>query len=71
MNTLRISKTDSWARRKCGTVLDAAFDARLVYGLKQECAKYDLFFVPPETVHVIGAGALVAEIQEALIGPTG
>lgn len=68
-------------------VLDAGREARLVYGLKQNCTKAemrraiangtvmkylqkvpihkdDLFFIQAGTVHAIGAGALVAEIQE-------
>ena len=69
-------------------VLDASKDAKLVYGLKQDCTKEeirkaiangtvmkylqkvpihkdDLFFIQAGTVHAIGAGALVAEIQES------
>lgn len=67
--------------------MDAGREARLVYGLKQNCTKAemrraiadgtvmkylqkvpihkdDLFFIQAGTVHAIGAGALVAEIQE-------
>ena len=74
-------KTEMWY------VLDAGRDAKLVYGLKQNCTKAemrraiadgtvmkylqkvpihkdDLFFIQAGTVHAIGAGALVAEIQE-------
>ena len=77
----QLGKTEMWY------VLDAGRDARLVYGLKQDCTKDemrkaitggtvmqylqkvpihkdDLFFIPAGTVHAIGAGALVAEIQE-------
>ena len=69
-------------------VLDAARDAKLIYGLRQDCTKKemqkalaegtvmkylqkvpihkdDLFFIPAGTIHAIGAGALVAEIQES------
>ncbi len=74
-------KTEMWY------VLDAAKDAKLVYGfyhdmdrdtLKQSLAdgtvekylqkvdikKGDVFYIEAGTVHAIGAGALVAEIQE-------
>ena len=74
-------KTEMWY------VLDAGREAKLVYGLKQNCTKAemrraiadgtvmkylqkvpihkdDLFFIQAGTVHAIGAGALVAEIQE-------
>lgn len=77
----QLGKTEMWY------VLDAGRDAKLVYGLKQDCTKDeirraiadgtvmkylqkvpihkdDLFFIPAGTVHAIGAGALVAEIQE-------
>ena len=76
-----LGKTEMWY------VLDAGRDAKLVYGLKQNCTKAemrraiadgtvmkylqkvpihkdDLFFIQAGTVHAIGAGALVAEIQE-------
>ena len=75
-------KTEFWY------VLDAAEDARLVYGLNRDVTedtlraaidrgdlkkylqtvpvqKDDLFFIEPGTIHAIGAGALVAEIQES------
>ena len=78
----QLGKTEMWY------VLDASKDAKLVYGLKQDCTKEeirkaivdgtvmkylqkvsihkdDLFFIPAGTVHAIGAGALVAEIQES------
>lgn len=77
----QLGKTEMWY------VLDAGRDAKLVYGLKQNCTKAemrraiadgtvmkylqkvpihkdDLFFIQAGTVHAIGAGALVAEIQE-------
>lgn len=75
-------KTEMWY------VLDAAKDAKLVYGLNHEVtaetlrksiergtvekylqtvpiAKNDVFFIEAGTIHAIGAGALVAEIQES------
>ncbi len=78
----QLGKTEMWY------VLDAGRDARLVYGLRQNCTKDelrtaladgtvmkylqkvpihkdDLFFIPAGTIHAIGAGALVAEIQES------
>lgn len=78
----QLGKTEMWY------VLDAGRDARLVYGLRQDCTKDelrtaladgtvmkylqkvsihkdDLFFIPAGTIHAIGAGALVAEIQES------
>ena len=77
----QLGKTEMWY------VLDAGRDAKLVYGLKQDCTKEeiraaidngtvmkylqkvpihkdDLFFIQAGTIHAIGAGALVAEIQE-------
>lgn len=77
----QLGKTEMWY------VLDAAKDARLVYGLnhsltgeqvrsaiadgtlekylqKVPVKKNDLFFIEAGTIHAIGAGALVAEIQE-------
>lgn len=77
----QLGKTEMWY------VLDASRDAKLVYGLKQDCTKDeireaihdgtvmkylqkvpihkdDLFFIQAGTIHAIGAGALVAEIQE-------
>lgn len=77
----QLGKTEMWY------VLDASKDAKLVYGLKQDCTKEeirdainngtvmkylqkvpihkdDLFFIQAGTIHAIGAGALVAEIQE-------
>ena len=74
-------KTELWY------VLDAARDAKLVYGFRRDMTenkvraaikkgtlmkhlqqvpihKDDLFFIAPGTVHAIGAGALIAEIQE-------
>ena len=76
----QLGKTEMWY------VLDASKDAKLVYGLKQDCTKEeirkaiadgtvmkylqkvpihkdDLFFIQAGTIHAIGAGALVAEIQ--------
>ena len=77
----QLGKTEMWY------VLDAAKNARLVYGLRRDCTqeeireaiekgkltrylqyvpirKGDLFFIEAGTIHAIGAGALVAEIQE-------
>lgn len=77
----QLGKTEMWY------VLDAAKDAKLVYGLNRNCTKDeirqaitdgsvvkyiqkvpirkdDLFFIQAGTIHAIGAGALVAEIQE-------
>lgn len=76
-----MGKTEMWY------VLDAAKDARLVYGFyrdidketlreslrngtvekhlqKIKIQKDDVFFIPAGTVHAIGEGALIAEIQE-------
>ena len=78
----QLGKTEMWY------VLDAARDAKLIYGLRQDCTKKemqkalaegtvmkylqkvpihkdDLFFIPAGTIHAIGAGALVAEIQDS------
>lgn len=77
----QLGKTEMWY------VLDASKDAKLVYGLRNDCseaeirasiadgslAKYlqtvpvkkdDLFFIKSGTIHAIGAGCLIAEIQE-------
>lgn len=77
----QLGKTEMWY------VLDAAKDAKLVYGLyydtdkeqirksiedgtvekylqKVPIKKNDLFYIEAGTIHAIGAGALVAEIQE-------
>lgn len=77
----QLGKTEMWY------VLDAAKDARLVYGLTHDCTretirsavqngtvgkylqkisvkKDDLFFIEAGTIHAIGAGTLIAEIQE-------
>lgn len=77
----QLGKTEMWY------VLDAAKDAKLVYGLnhnvetdvlresisngtvekylqKVPIKKDDLFFIESGTIHAIGAGALIAEIQE-------
>ena len=77
----QLGKTEMWY------VLDAARDAKLVYGLnhnveadvlresisngtveeylqKVPIKKDDLFFIESGTIHAIGAGALIAEIQE-------
>ncbi len=77
----QLGKTEMWY------VLDAAKDAKLVYGLthtvgkekfrrsiengtvekylqKVPVHKDDLFYIVAGTIHAIGAGALVAEIQE-------
>ena len=75
-------KTELWY------VLDAAPDAKLIYGFRQATSrrevqaalssgklakllqqikvkKGDLFFIRPGTVHAVGAGTLIAEIQES------
>lgn len=77
-----LGKTEMWY------VLDAARDARLVYGFHHDISyetlkksleegtverylqkirvrKDDLFYIEPGTVHAIGAGVLIAEIQES------
>lgn len=77
----QMGKTEVWY------VLDAAEDARIVYGLKHDAdiedfkksiqegtfekflqtvrvKKDDLFFIEAGTIHAIGAGTLIAEIQE-------
>lgn len=77
----QMGKTEMWY------VLDAAKDARLVYGLTHNCSrevlrsaiqkgtlenylqkvpvkKDDLFFIEAGTIHAIGAGTMIAEIQE-------
>jgi mannose-6-phosphate isomerase len=76
-----LGKTEMWY------VLDAAKDARLVYGFRRDITKEqlrtslekgtvekylqkvkiekdDVFYIEAGTVHAIGAGALIAEIQE-------
>ena len=75
-------KTEMWY------VLDAAKDAKLVYGLNHDTdaealrksiengtvekhlqtvpiAKNDVFFIEAGTIHAVGAGALIAEIQQS------
>ena len=75
-------KTEMWY------VLDAAKDAKLVYGLRHDTdaealresiengtvekhlqtvpiGKNDVFFIEAGTIHAIGAGALIAEIQQS------
>lgn len=77
----QLGKTEMWY------VLDAAQNAKLVYGLYRDCTekeiresiyngtlkkylqtvpvkKGDLFFIQSGTIHAIGAGCLIAEIQE-------
>lgn len=77
----QLGKTEMWY------VLDAAKDAKLIYGLKHDCdtqtirqaiaestvekylqkvpvKKDDLFLIEAGTIHAIGAGTLIAEIQE-------
>lgn len=78
----QLGKTEMWY------VLDAAKDARLIYGLhhsvdketlhksildgtidkylqKIKVKKGDLYYIKPGTIHAIGAGILIAEIQES------
>lgn len=94
--SVQVHPTDFYAKEyengKCGKtemwyVLDAAKDAKLVYGLLHDSSeeeiraaiisgtltkylqqvpvkKDDLFFIEAGTIHAIGAGVLVAEIQE-------
>lgn len=55
-------------RQDCtGEVLRRAIEAGDVmkYLQKVPIHRDDLFFIPPGTIHAIGAGALVAEIQES------
>jgi mannose-6-phosphate isomerase len=77
-----LGKSEMWY------VLDAADDARLVYGFKHDMDRHtlreslrdgtiekhlrkvpikknDVFFIDAGTVHAIGAGSLIAEIQES------
>ena len=77
-----LGKTEMWY------VLDAASDAKLVYGLQHDIDKEsirksieqgtienylqkvpirkdDVFYIEAGTIHAIGAGALVAEVQES------
>ena len=76
-----LGKTEMWY------VLDAAKDARLIYGFNRDIdretlrtsilqgtiekylqyvpiKKNDVFYIEPGQVHAVGAGALIAEIQE-------
>jgi mannose-6-phosphate isomerase len=78
----QLGKTEMWY------VLDAAKDAKLIYGLLRDMEKEtlrrsiekgtvekylqkvpihkdDLFYIEAGTIHAIGAGALIAEIQES------
>lgn len=77
-----LGKTEFWY------VLDAAEDARLIYGLSRDTdadtlresiaqgtvekylqkvpiKKDDVFYIEAGTIHAVGAGALIAEIQES------
>ena len=77
-----LGKTEMWY------VLNADKDAKLIYGLQQDCTKEkireaiqngtvlkylqkvpvhkdDIFFIQAGTIHAIGAGTMVAEIQES------
>ena len=81
-------ENDSLGKTEFWYVLDAAEDAKLVYGLsrnvdaevikksikqgtiekylqKVPIKKDDVFYIKAGTVHAIGAGALIAEIQES------
>lgn len=94
--SVQVHPTDDYAREQEGGqrgktemwyVLDAAKNAKLVYGLSNDSTKEeittaikngtlmkhlqqvhirkdDVFFIEAGTIHAIGAGALVAEIQE-------
>ncbi|MCD7836953.1 MAG: class I mannose-6-phosphate isomerase [Lachnospiraceae bacterium] len=84
----RLNENGSLGKSEMWYVLDAAEDARLVYGFKHNMdrdtlrrslqegtlekhlrmvniKKDDVFFIEAGTVHAIGAGALIAEIQES------
>ncbi|MDO5544259.1 MAG: class I mannose-6-phosphate isomerase [Eubacteriales bacterium] len=77
-----------WGKTEMWYVLDAAKDAKLVYGLNHDVTaetlrdgiesgtlekhlqtvpiqKNDVFFIEAGTIHAIGAGALIAEIQQS------
>jgi len=83
----RINENGSLGKSEMWYVLDAAENAKLVYGLKHDLDKEtlhdslrkgtlerhlrrvnikkdDVFFIKAGTIHAIGAGALIAEIQE-------
>lgn len=83
----RINENGSLGKTEMWYVLDAAENAKLVYGFKYDLDKEilreslqngtverhlrkvdikqdDVFFIEAGTVHAIGAGALIAEIQE-------
>lgn len=83
----RVHENGSLGKTEMWYVLDAAKDAKLVYGFchdmekeqvrnsimagdiekylqKVRIQKDDVFFIPPGQVHSLGAGSLVAEIQE-------
>lgn len=93
--SIQVHPDDEYARRvenefgktEIWYVLDAADDAKLIYGFKDEISKDefksaienntlldklntvtvkkgDLFFIEAGTVHAIGKGALIAEIQQ-------
>lgn len=83
----RVHENGSLGKTEMWYVLDAAEDAKLIYGFchdmekeqvknsilegniekylqKVRIQKDDVFFIPPGQVHSLGAGSLVAEIQE-------
>lgn len=83
----RNNENGAWGKTEMWYVLDAANEAKLIYGLKHDMepvqlkralesgivekylqkvpvCKDDVFFIPAGTIHAIGAGALVAEIQQ-------
>lgn len=84
----RINENGSLGKSEMWYVLDAAENAKLIYGFKHDMDKEilreslqkgtierhlrkvnikrdDVFFIEAGTVHAIGAGALIAEIQES------
>ncbi len=84
----RIHENGAMGKNEMWYVLDAARDAKLVYGFSHDVTKEqvhemiqkgtfenalqhvkiqkgDVFYIKAGTVHAIGAGALVAEIQES------